>query len=485
MLLPSQRGLRALLMSLLLLLSAAFASQAQEANASVIEMSATLNLRGAPSTMSGVVQEIPGGTALTALRRNADSRWLFVRTPDGAEGWVATRYVNLEGITLADLPVEGGTTSPDTSPSATTNAAPAAPAERPDAEVGFVTLNFRDAPRLESNILRELLPGTPLSVLAQTDNGLWYQVRTADNVTGWVYAQYVNLNIPVAQIGTNAAPATASTETGTTESTDENAAAAPVTADNVVVPGYLGSAAWQIFAQGQAQGRNPANFSKIGDSITASRFMFYNFGNGNYDLGAYGYLQDAINHFASGANSFAHVTLSAGNGWSTLHVLDAQFSNRAVCEEGEIPLLCEYRISNPSIALIMFGTNDLTYMPPGMFQTALTTIVDLSVERGIIPVLSTIPNYQGQEALSNRFNNIVVNVANERGLPVWDYRGAMMSLPNQGLSADGIHPSAPIGAEAGAARFTPENIGASGYVVRNLTGLQMLDALYHNVIAGR
>jgi hypothetical protein len=61
-------------------------------------------------------------------------------------------------------------------------------------------------------------------------------------------------------------------------------------------------------------------------------------------------------------DSFSNISIAAGSGCTSAGALDPTWANPAWCEQSESPLACEYRITNPSVALIMFGTNDDRYM---------------------------------------------------------------------------------------------------------------------------
>jgi hypothetical protein len=76
-------------------------------------------------------------------------------------------------------------------------------------------------------------------------------------------------------------------------------------------------------------------------------------------------------------------------------------------------------------------------------------------------------------------NGIIVRLAREYDVPLWDYWSALQALPNDGLSGDGVHPSYP--SIAGAANFTPDNL-QYGYTVRNLLALQALDAVWRGAL---
>jgi hypothetical protein len=225
-------------------------------------------------------------------------------------------------------------------------------------------------------------------------------------------------------------------------------------------------------------------FSKVGDSITASPSFLGPIGEGRYQLGDYGYLQAAIDHFsvsnAREGNSFLNPSLAAGIGWSAWAALDPQFSDATQCAPGETPLVCEYRLTRPAFALIMFGTNDTGYRTSAEYEGDLRRIVDVSESMGVVPILSTIPSRPEMPERVAEFNRIVREVAAANALPVWDYYAALEGLPNDGLAWDNIHPSSPDEWYQDAADFRPQNL-IYGYVIRNLTALQVLDSVWRQV----
>jgi hypothetical protein len=186
-----------------------------------------------------------------------------------------------------------------------------------------------------------------------------------------------------------------------------------------------------------------------------------------------------VAHFASGwartGNSFYNTSLAAKAGWSSWSVLAPSLADKTVCGAYESPLVCEYRISRPAVALIMVGTNDVMGTPSDAYRANLQRIVGDTVNLGIIPVVSTIPPFlrTGYEARADELNGIIVAVAQEFDVPVWHYWAALQPLPNRGLAPDGVHPSW----SPGPADFTAENL-RYGYTVRNLTALQALDLVW-------
>jgi hypothetical protein len=132
----------------------------------------------------------------------------------------------------------------------------------------------------------------------------------------------------------------------------------------------------------------------------------------------------------------------------------------------------------------MLGTNDVASTALDTYRANLERIVQLSVDRGIIPVLSLLPTRQGYESSVVAFNQAVADTAAAYDVPLWNFGGAIYALDSNGLS-DGIHPSAPPGNGpddfAAAADFTVENL-RYGYTVRNLTALQVLDAVWRRAM---
>jgi hypothetical protein len=246
----------------------------------------------------------------------------------------------------------------------------------------------------------------------------------------------------------------------------------------------------EIFRRGQINGNRVNVFSKVGDSATVDSHALYPIGWGAYILYEYDYLLPVIRYFsfarARDANSFANHSLSAGNGWTTADVFNPPITNIDYlenCRVAEAPLLCEYRVVNPSIALIMLGTNDVVELTSQTSEAYLRLILDLSIERGIVPVLSTIPIRIGYEQQVADFNHLVKKLSAEYSIPLWDFGQAMRFLPHAGLSEDGVHPSSPPGPSRYAADFSAENL-QYGYVLKNISALHVLDRLWREVIFG-
>lgn len=240
-----------------------------------------------------------------------------------------------------------------------------------------------------------------------------------------------------------------------------------------------------VFLLGQSLGNQADVFSKIGDSITDNENFLYPIGQGQYNLYTYDDLQPVITYYSqklirNDHNSFSNVSLAARSGWTTGQVLDPAFADPSACQAQESPLVCEYRISRPAVALILLGTNDLGLsVPLATTEANLRVIIETTLDAGIVPVISTVPPinqwWQVQKVII--YNNLIRNLAKDYKIPLWDYYSLMMVLPDYGAGPDGVHPSFPPGE---AANFSQANL-QYGMTVRNFSALYVLQAVKETV----
>lgn len=238
-----------------------------------------------------------------------------------------------------------------------------------------------------------------------------------------------------------------------------------------IMPISISDRAVAIYRAGVADGNDPAMFTTVGDCITAIHPFMVGFDSGEYNLGAYAELQTTVDYFEG---SFGRGSQASGNNFSTATVLDPMWANDRMCEVGETPLACEYRLTNPSVAIIMLGTNDVARYSVDVYEEFLTGIVDYTIEQNIVPVLTTfptLPNYYATQ--SERFNAVVIELAATYDIPLIDFRSAVVDLPNHGMNTDGLHPS-----NRGDTfiDFRGEQY-RYGMTMRDLITLQMLDAI--------
>lgn len=463
---------------LILVLLLATAVQAQNsAPATVIPFE--LNVRSEPSARGSVlgVFKQSANITLTGREDQGGNGGIWVYATDGTlTGWVLSDYVKFTSGGLGSLPILD---LPETasSPAPAGEGTPAAPAPVASAGISGTTtaiLNFRSGPATSFPVLAMLPNATRVTVLGRNDSGTWLNI-SANGQNGWVAAQYIRVSgskdaIPVSGGGNN-------------ENSAPPPAAPAATGENWNVVSGIGSRVREIYRAGQQLGNRRNVFSKIGDSITASSRFLTPIGNGGAALNNYAHLQAVINFYtqttARTHNSFANSSLAAGNGWTSGDLLNAERNLSPGCG-GMTPLVCEYTLTKPAVALIMIGTNDAGFgVNPETFRANLQTIVQTSIDMGVIPVLSTIPNHQGAQDRIGQFNSIIASTAQAYQVPLWDYAALMISLPNAGLSADGIHPSSGS-PETGV--FADSEL-KYGYTIRNLTALMVLDTLWRNVLS--
>jgi lysophospholipase L1-like esterase len=138
---------------------------------------------------------------------------------------------------------------------------------------------------------------------------------------------------------------------------------------------------------------------------------------------------------------------------------------------------------DPEVALIMFGTNDLTSLEPGEYRDRLRAVVRRGLDRGTVVILSTIPPRHGFEEKAAAFAGAARQVARELAVPLVDYHAEILKRrPNDWdgageafreyegydvptlISRDGVHPSAP---KAFPGDDSVEALRSHGYDLRN------------------
>jgi hypothetical protein len=238
----------------------------------------------------------------------------------------------------------------------------------------------------------------------------------------------------------------------------------------------IGENARALYAHSLARGGDPHAFIKVGDCMTDTPYFLIPIGEDDYALGEYAHLEPVIAQFRTAErDSFARQSQAAAGGFNAASILDAMWANPQFCQAGETPLSCELRVMEPSIALIMFGTNDVQYLTAEQFAYFLRALVVETVRAGVLPVLSTFPHRPEFPEQTTLFNQIVAGVALEYDVPLINLWLALEPLPDRGVDlADPTHMTVP--ASGGVCAFVDENL-AAGFTVRNLLTLQTLEAV--------
>ena len=115
----------------------------------------------------------------------------------------------------------------------------------------------------------------------------------------------------------------------------------------------------------------------------------------------------------------------------------------------------------------MLGTNDAWHMDT--FEPQMRRIIEFSIENGVVPIISTkADNEEGDGSI----NATIASLAQEYDIPLWNFWLAVQPLPDHGLQDDEAHIT------WGANRFDDPRSMEKGWPVRNLTALQVLDAVW-------
>jgi len=236
----------------------------------------------------------------------------------------------------------------------------------------------------------------------------------------------------------------------------------------VVMPPEVVAHVRQIFAAGQALGRDANAYAKVGDSTTENPHFLARFDEGPYNLGAYAHLQAVIDQFR-GSHSRDSVAVRIGlHSWTAN---DPAWAEPGLCLPNETPVECEIRLHNPSIILIRLGTNDAG--APALFEANIRRIVDTAIAAGVIPIIGTKGDrHEG----SNENNDSLRRLAAEYRIPLWDYDRVASTLPGRGLDADAAHMLTFYAHD-----YSDPTAFSRGHAMHNLTALMVLDAVWRVV----
>lgn len=357
---------------------------------------------------------------------------------------------------------------------------------------------IHEAPSPDSPILILLDDQTDFEMIGRSDTALWVAVEW-DDQTGWLYANHLTTPInaladlpilaqQIAIIDLDQYP-----QDQLTDYLD----ALTRLGDVPILYQFDSPALATIFEHGQTLGNHAGIFIKIGDSNSTSgdylRPMGMRFGGCAY--GMYEDLRDSVAFFSSEKpypafiNSFDTTNVTAQNGLNTFGLFDSFWATADYCRGGENPLACEYRIMQPSIALVMIGLMDLEQIPVAVYQRNLDQAIAWLIERGVIPVLSTFPvlnDYPeaGARSLwgkSIELNVAMVDIAEKYQIPLVNLWGAFQTLPDVGIGPDRTHIRHELGKFCD---FTGAEAEVSG-TLRNYLMLRSLDTLYDNLMQNR
>lgn len=341
----------------------------------------------------------------------------------------------------------------------------------------YQRVNLFTGPGVTFQIIDRIPAGAPITIIARNSSGTWVHVQRENGAgvvyaNGWVISGYLNLapelNFGDLPINNTVGDADLNAD----RSQLQELYAVPV------IP-TISDAMREVYRRGREEFRNYAHvITKVGDSISADDLYLEPMSNPNYRLGAYRYLEPTIRYFGA---STSVDSVAARIGMTTYTIFDPGWADNALCEPRETPLDCEYRRKRPSVSFIMFGPNDLLRMGDQQFDTQIRLIVENTLARGIIPVLSTFSYDPGMGLWlqSVNFNRRLAAIAAEYEVPIINLWLAARSLPAYGLEVDHIHMK-----HWGTTylKFDTGNVAFSGASLRNLLTIRTLDEIRNTVI---
>lgn len=225
-----------------------------------------------------------------------------------------------------------------------------------------------------------------------------------------------------------------------------------------------------VYAQGLAEGNNPHSFSKIGDcQNVVSMFLPFDL-QPYYRLGdTYSYLNPVIEQFSG---SWMRESEAVRGGYNVATVLSPfAYDKGELCGTDESPLVCEFRLNKPSIAIISMETWT-SKRPTDIYEGYLSQVVEYVLAQKAIPILATkADNFEGDQSI----NAAIARVAFKYDIPMWNFWAAVQSIPSKGLTEDNFHLT------VGKNFFDDPVEMEKAWPIRNLTALEAINSVWQAV----
>lgn len=286
-------------------------------------------------------------------------------------------------------------------------------------------------------LIAGLSPGVPVQLIERNSIGNWLRVQRADAagtmlLDGWVMRGFMNLPL---ELRYSVLPVNTTIPDGEPENVDSQLMRTLLAVP--VIP-TISERMREVFAIGRAFRNQSSAVTKIGDSLSANELYLQPMSSSETLLGPYDYLAETLFYYGASTET---PSVAARIGLSSIAVFDPAWADPAQCNGGESPLACEYRLKRPSVAIIMFGPNDVRSIDTERYRGQLQRLVEDSLALGVIPVLVTFSAHPDEQywlpALD--FNVAMTEVAAEYEVPLINLWSAARSLPDYGLDVDRVH----------------------------------------------
>jgi hypothetical protein len=142
----------------------------------------------------------------------------------------------------------------------------------------------------------------------------------------------------------------------------------------------------------------------------------------------------------------------------------------------------------PQLIVLMLGTNDATAgRTVEAYQTDIAKAIDLLLERGIIPILSTIPPHPDRPEMAKVYNEELRRLAKFRQIPLIDYEMEILTRrPDDWngtlLEKDDIHPTTGINETRTVSPPSADNLRNSGYLLRGWLSVKKIVEVKQTVL---
>jgi hypothetical protein len=140
------------------------------------------------------------------------------------------------------------------------------------------------------------------------------------------------------------------------------------------------------------------------------------------------------------------------------------------------------------MVVLMLGTNDASAgRGVAAYQADMAKAVDLMLERGVIPILSTIPPHVGQLDKAKAYNEALGKLAKKRAIPLIDYEEEILKRRRDDwngtlLGKNDVHPTIGINDTKATSAPTAENLRNSGYLLRGWLSVQKVAEIKRTVL---
>ncbi len=253
-------------------------------------------------------------------------------------------------------------------------------------------------------------------------------------------------------------------------------------------PDSVRTALRRIYDNGAAQGKRANVFAIIGDNLAVQSGYLRPLADSDRDNSGSG-LQGVIDWYrgvdlGEGRNSFDRRSTAANQNWRARDLLDPNNSDPNICNNGETPIECELRLIQPAVAIISVGHNDAFATDPAEFGGYMEQIIQIVLNNGVIPIVSTVQPYPPDAARINAINTQIIEAVrqvenrNNTTVPLYNLWRAYTELPDNGLQGDNVTPTV---ADGGPDNLNDNPASRFGINARNRHVMTILNALRETI----